>query len=290
MKKIKTFKKLLNQEDIVVAPGCYDPLSARIIEDLGFEALYLGGWAIGAHLGVSEPLVNLSEVTNLTNCVTNLVSIPLLVDANAGFGDATHMKRTIKVLEKAGASGVHIEDQVFPKKVGYHRGEIQLIPIEEMLYKIEVALSSRMDEDFIIIARTDAGRNKGESFDRAIERANIYAKKTMADMIMVFPREMKDVIRAPREIDAPLVYVNSEGLGRPILSPEELSKMGYKMVIYPITSVLISTGAIRDTFMRLKKMKNTGNNPEDMTSLAQYIMNLIRLPELYELEERRKKE
>lgn len=201
--KIKSIKFLLKQENIVVAPGCYNPLSARIIEDLNFKALYLGGWAMGAHLGITEPLIGLSEVATLTDSITSLVSIPLIVDANAGFGDATHMKRTIQMLEKAGASGIHIEDQVFPKRVGYHRGEIQLISVDDMLYKIEIALASRSKEDFIIIARTDAGRAKGEPFDRAIERANIYAKKTAVDMIMVFPSEMKDVIRAPREIDAP---------------------------------------------------------------------------------------
>jgi methylisocitrate lyase len=214
-------KELLKQERIIVAPGCFDPLSAKIVEKVGFPACYLGGWAVGAHLAITEPLTTLTEMVDVSRNIASALKIPLIVDADSAFGHLPMVQRTVSSFEQSGVAAIHLEDQVVPKRLHYHKGEIDMISIDEMMQKLEHALNARKNHDFLIIARTDAGRNKDEPFTNAIERANIYATSG-ADMVMVFPRNEEEMALAPKKINHPLVYVASEGLGRPIPSPDEL--------------------------------------------------------------------
>ena len=175
----------------MVAPSCFDPLSAKIIERLKFEACYLGGYSTGAHSGITEPLLGLTDMTNLARAVANAVNIPLIVDADSGFGDPSSIPRTVREFERAGVAGIHIEDQVFPKRFHYHKYSVQkpkrtvhVIPMEEMLSKLRIAVNARENPDFVIIARTDAFASEGA--EEAFERCKAYYR-VGADLIMSFP-------------------------------------------------------------------------------------------------------
>ena len=296
MTKKDKLKKLLKEKEIILAPGCHDPLSAKIVESLGFDAVYLGGYAVGAQLGITEPLTTLTEMVEKSRYICDFIDIPLIIDAAAGWGNSAMVYRAIKQIEKAGVSGIHIEDQIVPKRIAYHKEEspgkkkqLELVSVEEMVFKIKTCLKARTDENFIVIARTDAGRGKEENFKAAIERANIYAK-TGADLIMVFPRDIEEIKLAPKSIDADLVFVGSEGLGRPVPSIQELRNFGYKVILYPTTSILVATDAIQKSYMRLKQEGITGNMGGDgttgseMEKIAEYIMKMLSLDDLYNLE------
>jgi 2-methylisocitrate lyase-like PEP mutase family enzyme len=280
-----SLRKMLSEEGIITAPGCFDPLTAKIIEQCNFQACYLGGWAVGAHLTVTEPMTTLTDMSSVARKITTNLNIPLIIDANAAFGDLPAVDRTVREIELSGVSAIHIEDQVVPKRVQYHKGSIDMISAEQMVQKLERALSVRRNNDFIIIARTDAGRNSTEPFTHAIERANLYAS-TGADMLMVFPRNMEEVIEAPKKIKAPLVYVASEGLGRPIPSPKELENYGYKMVIYPISPILAAFSAVKEIYTNLYETGKTGFTQEKTTQLAAEVLKTINIPELIALEEK----
>src|SRR6266704_3139974 len=208
------FHEMLESPGIIHAPIAYDPLTARIAEQVGFRCLDLGGYALGASSCVPEPLLSLEEVLMATRRITAAVSIPLMVDGGAGYGDPAYVVRTIQELERAGAAAIHIEDQVYPKRVHYHKGIEHVIPAEEMCVKIRYALQTRRDPDFVIAARTDAMITDG--FAEAIRRANLYAEAG-ADMVMLFPNTVAEARQAPKEVQVSLIFVNSEGnrFGRP---------------------------------------------------------------------------
>lgn len=274
---------LINNEGFVIAPGCHDPISAKLIQALGYKSVYLGGWASGAALGVSEPLTTLTEMLSLASSITDVIDIPLIVDADAGFGEISMIPRMVRQFEKAGVSAIHIEDQIVPKRAHYHKGEIVIISEKDMLTKLKVALDSRTDENMLIIARTDAGRNKEEDFGRAIERANKYYE-TGVDMIMVFPRTMEEIEMAAKNIDAPLLFVASEGLGRHIPNAAVLKELGFKVAVYPLSSVLISYKAMKEAYSNLLFNGETGLQREEAAKLSKEIQELIGIPRLVDLE------
>ena len=280
---MEKLKKLLETEKIVVAPGCFDPLSALAIENIGFKAAYLGGWAVGAHLGTTEPLTTLTEFADISRNISHVSDIPLTVDAGAGFGDLPMVKRMLKCFEEAGCQGIQLEDQVYPKPISYHKGKHYIISADEMLQKIDICLKYRKTPDTIIIARTDAGRNANEDWNNAIERANLYAK-TGCDLVMTFPRNEEEMILTPKKVDYPLCYVASEGLGRPIPSPEEAASYGYKMIIYPLTPVISAFSSIKRTYENMFRTGRSGFTPEETSALSKEIMSLIHIDELSELD------
>jgi methylisocitrate lyase len=278
-------KTMLNNNEFIIAPGCHDPLSAKIIESIGYKAAYLGGWASGAMLGVSEPLTTMTEMVNLARSITYVCDIPLIVDADAGFGEISMLPRVVKEFEKAGVSAIHFEDQIVPKRAHYHKGEITIIDEKQMILKLKIALESRKNKDMLIIARTDAGRNKGEDFSKAIERANKYYE-TGVDMVMVFPRTAEEIQQAAKNIEAPLLFVASEGLGRYIPNVKELKELGFKVVVYPLSSVLVSYDAIKKAYLNLLKDGETGLTRKKATQLSKEIQDLIGINRFIDLEER----
>jgi 2-methylisocitrate lyase-like PEP mutase family enzyme len=279
------FQEMLKSPGIIHAPIAYDPLSAKIAEQAGFRALDIGGYALGASSCVPEPLLSLEEIAMATRRITGAVSIPVMVDGGAGYGDAVHVMRTVQHLEQAGAAAVHIEDQVFPKRVHYHKGQEHVIPAEEMCEKIRYAAKSRRDAAFVIAARTDAMRTDG--FAEGIRRANLYAEAG-ADMIMIFPNNVDEARQAPREVLTPLIYVNSEGnrLGRPILGVRELEDMGYKMVNDAISAITVMYKSVKELFMRLKETGHTGMDQEVFRTVRKEIEDTIGLEEYYLIEEK----
>jgi len=282
---IDVFQEMLKSPGIIHAPIAYDPLSAKIAERVGFRALDIGGYALGASSCVPEPLLSLEEVAMATRRISAAVNIPIMVDGGAGYGDAVHVMRTVQVLEQAGAAAVHIEDQVFPKRVHYHKGQEHVIPAEEMCEKIRYAAKSRRDSGFVIAARTDAMRTDG--FAEGIRRANLYAEAG-ADMIMIFPNTESEARQAPREVRTPLIYVNSEGnrLGRPIIGIRELEAMGYKMVNDAISAIIVMFKSVKELFVRLKETGSTGMDQEVFRKVRKEIEDTIGLEEFYRIEER----
>jgi 2-methylisocitrate lyase-like PEP mutase family enzyme len=278
------FQEMLKSPGIIHAPIAYDPLSAKIAERVGFRALDIGGYALGASSCVPEPLLSLEEVAMATRRMSAAVNIPIMVDGGAGYGDAVHVMRTVQVLEQAGAAAVHIEDQVFPKRVHYHKGQEHVIPAEQMCEKIRYAAKSRRDSGFVIAARTDAMRTDG--FAEGIRRANLYAEAG-ADMIMIFPNTIDEARQAPREVRAPLIYVNSEGnrLGRPIIGMRELEDMGYKMVNDAISAITVMFRSVKELFVRLKETGSTGMDQEVFRKVRKEIEDTIGLEEFYRIEE-----
>src|SRR5881396_1138634 len=242
-------------EDCVMLPGVPNAAIARLVERAGFDAVYISGAGMAnSTAGVPDiGLLSMTEVVRLAAYVGNSVAIPAIVDADTGFGGAENVARTICELEKAGLAGCHIEDQEFPKRCGHLAGK-SLIDVEEMAGKIKAAVSARRDENFMIIARTDA--RAVENFDGAVERARRYLEAG-ADAIFPEALQRADEFKAfAREVKAPLLANMTEFGKSPLLSFRELSDFGYRMVIFPQSAFRVSMKA-SDEFLRDLKRRGT---------------------------------
>ncbi len=247
-----SLKQRFSAPGIVVAPGIYDGLSAMLVEQSGFEAAYLSGASICyTRFGFPDiGLVSVSEVIDTLAAIRERTTIPVIVDIDTGFGNALNVQRTIRGFERAGASGVQLEDQVTPKRCG-HLKDKALIPKAEMVGKIKAALDARIG-DMALICRTDAIAVEG--FDKALERADAYAAAG-ADMIFVEAPPSTDHLAqiAKRYAGKVPVMANMvEGGKTPILSGEELDRLGYKLVIFPGGTVRALAFALQDYFQGLK--------------------------------------
>ncbi|MBI3967834.1 MAG: isocitrate lyase/PEP mutase family protein, partial [Chloroflexi bacterium] len=169
----EALRRAIQGDEIVVAPVCINAITARIIQKLGFSACYLGGYAFGAASCLTEPLTTMMEIVEAAQHIARRIDLPLIVDADAGFGEPLHTMRTMQEFEWAGVAGVHIEDQIFPKRAHYHKDyQEHVIPIEEMQMKIRLAVQARQDPNFVIIGRTDSMRTDG--YDEGVKRARAY--------------------------------------------------------------------------------------------------------------------
>ncbi|CAN5223079.1 isocitrate lyase/PEP mutase family protein [soil metagenome] len=228
MSTTQALRRLVEQGEFLHIPSVYDALGGRLIESVGFKAGYVGGFVTGAALAISEPLLSMTEQIDLAASVASKTSIPILADAGAGWGDALHTMRTVREFIRAGIAGVHLEDQLFPKRAHYHKYVAHVIPVQEYVEKIDYACRERnkVDPDFVVIARTDACRTQG--VDEAVARLNA-AAEVGADLGLLFPRNREEAERAPRESKLPLIYVQSLGNrdDRPLFSAVDLKAMGY---------------------------------------------------------------
>lgn len=279
-------RQLVAQPGLIVAPACFDPLTARIVASVGFECLALGGYAYGAASAISEPLLSMAEMVEAARRITSVVDVPLIVDAATGFGEPLHVMRTVREFERAGVAAIHIEDQIFPKRAHYHRDYREhTVSAEEMVDKIRFACDARRDPDFVIIARTDTMRTEG--YEEGIRRSRLYAEAG-ADMVMLFPNTADEAARAPGECPVPLVYVNSSGnrVGRPVYPTAELERLGYK-IAYDAISVTIATFQATSALLRrLKETGETGLDPAEAIAGRKGIEDTIGLEEHYAVEER----
>jgi methylisocitrate lyase len=277
------FRSMLSGPRLIIAPCVWDPFIARVAERLGYECVAIGGYVLGTHLVTSEPLLTLTEVADACRYMTAAVQIPIVVDAGAGFGEPVHVMRTVKELERAGAAALHIEDQIYPKRVHYHKGIEHVIPRKEMVDKIKAAVSARTDPDLVIIGRTDAMRT--DDFDEGVKRGNLFLEAG-ADMIMIFPNSVEEARQAPKEIKGPLCYVNSEGnrLKRPVFSTQELEDMGYKLAAYSATLICAVTQELKRIFTNLQTKGISGLPSDDMIRWRKEVEDLIGLEEYYKLE------
>lgn len=281
-------RSALKREGLLYAPVTYDPLGGRLVEQLGFKCVYVGGFATGGSLATTEPLLTMDEQVRVAASVANAVKLPVLADGGAGFGEPLHTMRTVREFIHAGIAGIHIEDQLYPKRAHYHKYVAHAIPMKEFISKIDMACQQRdrSDKDFLIIARSDTCRFLG--LGEAIKRIN-RAADAGADMGMIFPRNHKEAVQAPRKSKIPLVYVISRGNrdGRPLYSIPQLEEMGYKVAIDAILTVGLNYHFLRKALQEIKKTGDyTGMTQEEFVQARQDLEDTIGLEEYYEIEEK----
>ena len=285
MKHTKLLCKILSEEKTLLVPGSYDAFSAKILTQAGFKVIYMTGSGVTASLtGMPDVgILTMSEMVNQARNIVNNVDLPLICDADNGYGNAINVIRTVKEFERAGVAGIHIEDQVAPKKCGHFEGK-QVIPAEEMVKKIEAAIYAREDENFLLIARTDA--RSVEGLDEALRRARLYAEAG-ADMIFVeSPQSVDELERIADTLsDVPLLVNMVEGGKTPTLPFEELQEMGFKIVLYPTTSIRAVAKTLQELASHLYNHQDTRNFEDRLVSFEGR-NRITGLAEVKELEER----
>ncbi|MCH8074881.1 MAG: oxaloacetate decarboxylase [SAR324 cluster bacterium] len=259
-------KRRLERKDALLVPGVPNALLARMVEDAGFEAVYVTGAGVAnAYLGVPDiGLTTLTELAEHVTAIREAVSLPLIVDADTGFGNPLNVIRTVRLLEQRGANGIQIEDQVFPKRCGHFEGK-EVIPAEEMVQKVRAAADARRDADFVIIARTDARAVDG--FEEAIERAQRY-REAGADVTFVeAPQGMEELRDIPRRLACPQVVNMVIGGKTPLAPLPELREMGYAMVLYANAAL---QGAIQGAGDVLRHLRAEGSIEGVMEKIATF--------------------
>jgi 2-methylisocitrate lyase-like PEP mutase family enzyme len=279
-------RKLVNAGKFLELPTAHDALTGRLIESVGFKSLYVGGFVTGGSTAISEPQLTMSEQIRVASDIANGLKIPVVMDAGAGWGEPLHTMRTIRECIRAGIAGVHIEDQLFPKRAHYHTYVAHNIPINEYRDKIKLACAQRdeTDKDFVIIARSDACREQG--YKEAVKRM-LVARDAGADMGLIFPRNDKETIDAPKACKLPMVYVQSRGNRdkRPLYSNEQLKDMGYAGCIDAILSVGVQFHFMRQALLELKKSGDyTGMTATEWITARHDIETLIGLEDYYRIE------
>lgn len=278
------FRSLVEADDILVVPGCYDPLTAKILEKQGFDAVYMSGAGVSnTKLGLADlGLTTYSEMVDRVGYIADAVSVPVFSDADTGFGNPLHVHRTVKGYERAGASALHIEDQSFPKKCG-HFDDKSVVPLDEMLPKIEAAVDARTDDSFTIVARTDARAVEG--IDAAIERSRAF-KEAGADVIFPeAPRDRDEMREYNQKIPGPTMANMVEYGKTPLCSADELEEIGYDLVIFPNSLMRTAMVAMSETAEHLHE---TGTVADILDTIASFELRneLTDYDELIELEER----
>ena len=269
----QTLRKRLTDGPMIVAPGIYDAYGARFVEQAGFEAVYMTGNGVSASL-LGRPDVGLVDLTlfaSHAHRAAACVDIPLICDADTGYGNAVNVRHTVHEFEAAGVAAIHIEDQVSPKRCGHLPGSRPVVELEEHVGKIEAAIAARRDPDFIIIARTDAA--SGHGLDEAIRRGKAY-RKAGADVVFVELKGSANIVdelkRVTAEIDAPCL-VNVEEAGNVgDLSAGELDRLGFRLAIYPGLARYAAGYAIREVLGVLKSDGSTKKARERMLGFKEY--------------------
>jgi 2-methylisocitrate lyase-like PEP mutase family enzyme len=245
-------KRALGERRALLVPGAGDALAARIIEDLRFEAVYLTGAGL-ANMALGVPdlgLVTLTELVDAAAAIADATALPLIVDADTGFGNPLNVVRAVRALERAGASALQLEDQVFPKKCGHFAGKA-VIPAAEMAAKVKAAVDARQDANLLVIARTDALATEG--IDRAIERARAYVEAGADATFVEAPTSAADLARIPRELAVPQVANMVVGGRTPLLAQAELARMGFGLVLYANAALQAAVKAMQEVLGALKR-------------------------------------
>jgi methylisocitrate lyase len=274
----------LARPEILVAPGAADALTARVIEQAGFEAVYLSGAGFAnAAFGLPDlGLPTLSEVVQHTRRMADAIQAPLIVDADTGYGNALNVIRAVRELERAGAAAIQIEDQVSPKRCGHFEGK-EVVSCDEMVSKIAAAVYARQDPDLVLIARTDARAVEG--FEAAIARARAYAAAG-ADMLFVeAPQTLDELGALPAAVPAPLLANMVEGGKTPLLGASELQAMGYRVVIFANTAMRVAVRAVQEAMAELRRSGTPAGLLDRMLSWDER-QRLVDLPGYQTLERR----
>jgi len=278
-------RALLESGPTIVAPGAFDPLAARLVEEAGFPAVYMTGFGTSAAL-IGRPDVGLLTMTEMAanaGRIADCVDIPVIADADTGYGNPLNVIRTVGAYEAAGVAGIHIEDQVAPKKCGHMEGKL-VIPAPEMAAKVRAAVEARTQPEFVIIARTDARAVEG--LEQALERARMYLEAG-ADVLfieaLVSEAEIEAAARAFPGV--PLLFNWAEGGKTPPVSLARLTELGYRIVIFPISTLLAATAAMRAV---LREIATAGTPAAALAGLPTFgeFVDFIGLPQVREAEQR----
>jgi carboxyvinyl-carboxyphosphonate phosphorylmutase len=280
-----TLPQLLAGGEMVLAPGCYDALGARLVEEAGFPAVYMTGFGSAASL-LGRPDVGLltrSEMVDNARRIAQAVEIPVIADADTGYGNPIDVIRTVREYEAAGVSGLHLEDQVMPKKCGHLEGK-ELIGAGEMVAKVKAAVAARRSSEFVIIARTDA--RAAEGLEAALRRARAY-REAGADMLFVEAPESIEEIRqvAGALADVPLLFNYAEGGKTPAVTHEFLRDVGFRLVIFPLSALLVATAAIRSVLAEIRKNGSPVDVLDSMPRFGEFL-DFIGIEEIRQLEQR----
>jgi methylisocitrate lyase len=264
----KKMRELLARDRLLPAPGAFDGLSARLVQEAGFEAVYLSGGSVARSTGMPDlGLMTMSEVIERARQVVGAVQIPVIADADTGYGNALSVVRTVREFERAGVAAIHIEDQVTPKRCGHLEGK-EVIPCAEMENKLRAALEARSEPDFVIIARTDSRATDG--LDEAIERAQSFARLG-ADAVFIeaaeSEAELETIARSIR--DVPLMVNMFKGGKTPLLPASRLEEIGYRIAIFPSDTQRAAIYAMQEALAVLKRDGSTAAIDERMATFQE---------------------
>ena len=285
---MKSVRKLLRDKSKpLVIPGVYDAIGAKIVEKVGFEAMFQTGYGTSATLfGMPDyGFIGSTETVDNARRICHAVSTPVIVDADTGYGNALSVWKLVQELEEVGASGIFLEDQRWPKRCGHMQGK-EVIQKDEYAEKLQAALDARSNKDFIIVARTDARAIEG--LDKAIERG-LYYKKIGADAIFIeAPKTIQEMKIIGKSINAPLVANMIEGGATPIISKSKLHKMGFKIVLYPLSVLFSNTYSTLKLLQELKKSGTTRKLSKQIVNFNQF-NDVVELSKYRKLEQKYKK-
>jgi 2-methylisocitrate lyase-like PEP mutase family enzyme len=284
--KTRRLRELIAGDTFLYMPSAATPLEGRLAEAMRTPLVYTGGYASGASRAITEPLLTMDEQVEIAGAVARAVSVPLVADAGAGFGEPLHTMRTVREFAAAGVAGIHIEDQLYPKRAHYHAYQVHAIPVPDFVAKIKYACRQRdeTDPDFVIIARSDTCREFG--LNEAIGRINA-AAEVGADLGLVFPRNREEAAAAPRMASVPLVWVQSRGNrdGRPILSLGDLKAMGYRGCIDAQILIGVALHAMKRALGEIMATgRYEGLSDAEFVALRKEIEDLIGLDAYYRIE------
>jgi len=278
-------RALLDSGQTIVAPGAFDPLSARLVEEAEFPAVYMTGFGTSAAL-IGRPdvgLLTMTEMVENAGRIAACVDIPVIADADTGYGNALNVIRTVGAYEAAGVAGIHIEDQVAPKKCGHLEGKL-VIPAEEMAEKVRAAVEARTQPEFVIIARTDARAVEG--LERSLQRGRMY-REAGADVLFIealtSETEAEEAVRAFPGV--PLLFNWAEGGKTPPISLDRVKELGYRIVIFPISTLLAATGAMRQILQEIARTGTPAAAMQELPTFAEFV-DFIGLPQVREAEQR----
>jgi 2-methylisocitrate lyase-like PEP mutase family enzyme len=280
----KKLREMLSRNRLLLAPGAFDGLSARMVEEAGFEAVYLSGGSVARSTGVPDlGLMTMSEVIERASQVVSAVQIPVIADADTGYGNALNVVRTVREFERAGVAAIHIEDQVTPKRCGHLEGK-EVIPLVEMENKLRAALEARSDPDFAIIGRTDSRAIHG--LDDAIKRGKAFARLGV-DAVFIEAAESEAELEAiGRSLhEVPLMVNMFKGGKTPLLPASRLEAMGYRVAIFPSDTQRAAIYAMKETLTVLKRDGSTAATDDRLVSFQERD-RLVGLGEWEKLEER----
>jgi len=285
---MKSVRKLLQDKSKpLVMPGVYDAIGAKIVEKVGFEAMFQTGYGTSATLfGMPDyGFIGSTETVDNARRICHAVSTPVIVDADTGYGNALSIWKLVQELEEVGASGIFLEDQRWPKRCGHMQGK-EVIQRDEYAEKLQAALDARSNKDFIIVARTDARAIEG--LDKAIERG-LYYKKIGADAIFIeAPKTIQEMKMIGKSINAPLVANMIEGGATPVISKSKLHKMGFKIILYPLSVLFSNTYSTLKLLQELKKSGTTRKLSKQIVNFNQF-NDIVELSKYRKLEQKYKK-
>ena len=266
MRTTTKFRQLLQQPGIIQAPGAYDCLTAKLIQQAGFPAVYMTGAGTSvAQLGYADlGLATMSDMISNAGSIADILDVPLIADADTGYGGILNVRRTIRQYERAGVAAIHIEDQEMPKRCG-HLDDKKVVSTEDMVQKIRAAVDARTDDDFTIIVRTDSIAVTG--WEDAMNRCEEYIKAGADALFVEALRTPEEVEQVAKNLSVPLLYNFVESGKSPLLSASELEKFGFKIVIYPGSALLSVTHVVQQVMAQLKETGTTAHIMDNMVTL-----------------------